>query len=32
MMELDARFKAVEEVAETVEVALDDTKGVEEVL
>lgn len=32
MMELDARFKAVEEVAEAVEVVLDETKGVEEVL
>jgi exoribonuclease-2 len=32
MMELDARFKAVEEVLESVDVVLDETKGVEEVL
>jgi exoribonuclease-2 len=32
MMEIDTRFKAVEAEATPVEVAIDDTKGVEEVL
>jgi exoribonuclease-2 len=32
MMEIDTRFKAVETEATPAEVAIDDTKGVEEVL